>query len=116
MLIPWVIGLIIVIWYAATRWSYSEATNVNDKLKLSRVGLIALTIPIYLVAGIVIYIALILIAMVLSPEPTFILLLKLAAIGGEVALSISFLRWLVERRILRNETMVETTKTPDIID
>lgn len=109
MLIPWILGLIGVIWYAATRRSVPR-----------RAGLVALSIPIYLVAGVVVYIAVILIVVGLSRASTdpnglllLIALLKLGALGGEIAISIAVLRWLVRRKTMRSETAPEATKTAD---
>ncbi len=109
MLIPWILGLIGVIWYATTRRSVP-----------SREGLVALSIPIYLVAGVIVYIAFILIAVGLSRASTdpdgllsLIAILKLAALGGEIAISIAVLRWLVRRKTMRSETASEATEPPD---
>jgi|GEM_PF-3544557 len=99
MLIPWFLGLIAFIWYAAARRSAS-----------SRVELVMLSIPIYLISGVAVYIPVILIATLADkagPTVLFFVFIKLAAIAGEVRISIAILRWHMRRQELRHEILLK---------
>jgi hypothetical protein len=93
MLVPWLLGLPGVVWYA-TSWHASR----------SRASLAAFSILACLVAGIVAYIALIAVALVISRLSSdsdgllpLVEVLKLAALGAEIWLAVAAIRWFARR-------------------
>jgi len=107
MLIEWGLGLSGVICYAATR-----------KSKRSRRLLIALSIPVYLLAGIFAYVVMILIVVLLcrvSPNVDglmpFFPILKLAALASEIAIAIGIIRRIARGKAMRSEPAVEKSET-----
>lgn len=108
MLIPWLLGLLGVLWFAGTRRSS----------RLSPPTLVACAIGVYLVAGVIAYFGLLFFLLGLSRGNegvvplSLIAFLKLTTLGVEIAISLVIVCWIAGPNVPGSKGVRETSEEP----